>query len=171
VNVLLNGLDGRVEVRREALAAREGSLSLAPSDRQEIPLPMDDDGHFALGVGSNLGAYSFVNDGTGLSAAKAIPLDHLALDDVAFIKVDTQGADGTVLLGAFETITRCRPWVVFEWEQLLAQAFAVSFEEVEARFAAIGYRVRVLHRHNAKQVDYLALPQEEADAVHEGEAG
>ncbi len=165
VNVLLNGLDGRVEVRREAASDREGSLSLAPSDRQEIPLPLDDQGRFAPGVASNLGAYSFVQDGTGLSQANAVALDTLALDGVAFIKVDAQGADGLVLLGAMQTIARCRPWVVFEWEEHLAQAFAVTFAEVEARLSGIGYQVRVLRRHNAKQVDYLALPEEEAGTV------
>ena len=170
-NILLNGLDGKVDVRREALAEREGSLSLAPSDRQEIPLPLNDQGRFAPGTASNLGAYSFVHDGTGLSEARAIPLDALALDDVAFIKIDAQGGDGTVLLGAMQTIARCRPWLVFEWEQALAQAFAVSFEDVEARFAAIGYRVSVLLAHNAKQVDYLAVPQEEVHAASESEAG
>ena len=170
-NVVLNGLDGKVDVRREALAACEGSLSLAPSDRQEIPLPLDDQGRFAPGTASNLGAYSFVRDGTGISQAEAIPLDKLTLDGVAFIKIDAQGGDGTVLLGAMQTIARCRPWVVFEWEEKLAQAFAVSFEEVATRLSGIGYRVRVLHRHNDKQVDYLALPQEEADAMPESETG
>ena len=167
VNVVLNGVDGRVDVRREALADREGSLSLAPSDRQEIPLPLDEQGRFAPGTASNLGAYSFVADGTGLSQATAIPLDTLALDGVAFIKIDAQGGDGTVLLGAMQTVARCRPWLVFEWEKELAQAFAVPFEEIQRHFAAIGYRVAVLHRHNAKQIDYLALPQEEADAAPE----
>ena len=170
-NVVLNGLEGKMEVRREALAAREGSLSLAPSERQEIPLPLDDQGRFAPGTASNLGAYSFVQDGTGLSQATSIPLDKLALDDVAFIKIDAQGGDGTVLMGAMATIARCRPGIVFEWEEKLAQAFVVSFEEVETRLSDIGYRVRMLHRHNVKQVDYLALPQEEADAMPESETG
>jgi FkbM family methyltransferase len=170
-NVVLNGLDDKVEVRREALAASGGSLSLAPSDRQEIPLPLDDQGRFMPGTASNLGAYSFVQDGTGLSEARSIPLDSLALDDVAFIKIDVQGADGTVLMGAMETIARCRPWVVFEWEEKLAQAFDVSFEEVERRLAGLGYRLSVLHRHNAKQIDYLALPEEEADAALEAAPG
>ena len=165
VNVMLNGLDGRVDVRREAASDREGSLSLAPGGRQEIPLPLDEDGRFASGTASNLGAYSFVQDGTGLSQANVVALDTLALDGVAFIKVDAQGGDGLVLLGAMQTIARCRPWVVFEWKEHLAQAFAVTFAEVEARLGGIGYQVRVLRRHNAKQVDYLALPEEEAGAV------
>ena len=122
-NVVLNGLESRVEIRREALAAHEDSLSLAPSDRQEIPLPLDDQGQFAPGATSNLGAYSFVHDGTGLSEVRAIPLDKLTLDGVAFLKIDAQGADGAVLLGAMDTIARCRPWVVFEWERMLAKTF------------------------------------------------
>jgi FkbM family methyltransferase len=170
-NVLLNGLDGTVDVRRQALAAAESTLSLAPSERQEIPLPLDEQGRFAPGAASNLGAYSFVADGTGLSRTEAIPLDRLGLEGVAFIKIDAQGADGTVLLGAMDTIARCRPWLVFEWEQLLAQAFSVSFDEIDTQLAALGYRISVLHRHNTKQIDYLAVPQEEADLVPEGAAG
>ena len=170
-NVVLNGLESRVEIRREALAAHEDSLSLAPSDRQEIPLPLDDQGQFAPGATSNLGAYSFVHDGTGLSEVRAIPLDKLTLDGVAFLKIDAQGADGAVLLGAMDTIARCRPWVVFEWERMLAKPFEVTLDEVEARFAGLEYRVTVLRRHNDKQADYLAIPREEADVFPESEAG
>ena len=170
-NVVLNGLEGKLDVRREALTASEGSLSLAPGGRQEIPLPLDEQGRFAPGTASDLGAYSFVQDGTGISQADAIPLDRLALVGVAFIKIDAQGGGGTVLMGAVETIARCRPWIVFAWEKELAQAFDVSFEAVETRLSEIGYRIRVLHRHNAKQVNYLALPQEEANAMPESETG
>ena len=170
-NVVLNGLEAKVEVRREALAASEGSVSLARSERQEIPLPLDEQGRFAPGVASNLGAYSFVQDGTGISQAPAIPLDSLALEGVAFLKIDAQGGDGSVLLGAMDTIARCRPWVVFEWEEKLAQSFGVSFQDVETRLSGAGYVVRLLHRHNAKQVDYLALPQEEAESVGETATG
>ncbi len=165
INVLLNGLSERVEVRREALGASEGTVSLAPSERQEIPLPLDDDGHFAPRHASNLGAYSFVRDGTGLSEAPMRPLDGLELSDLAFIKVDVQGNDGAVLMGGMKTIARCRPWVVFEWEQKLSQAFGVPFQDVEAEFHALGYVVRVLHRHNQKQVDYIAVPADEAFAL------
>ena len=160
-NVLLNGLAGKVEVRREAVGASTGHVSLAPADRQEIPLPLDEHGRFSPRLSSNLGAYSFVQDGTGLSAAPATTLDALGLHDVAFIKVDVQGADGAVLLGGMETIARCRPWLVFEWEEALSQPFGVTFDEVASRLQSAGYTLRVLYRHNQKQVDHLAVPQEE----------
>jgi FkbM family methyltransferase len=163
-NVLLNGLGGKVEVRRSALSARAGSFSLAPSERQEIPLPLDAEGHFAPKTASNLGAYSFVSFGTGLSEAEAIPLDAMTLDGVAFIKIDVQGGDGAVLMGAMETIARCRPWLVFEWEELLARDFGIGLDTVQNRLGAAGYHIRVLHRHNEKQVDYLAVPTEEANS-------
>jgi FkbM family methyltransferase len=164
-NVLLNGLAGKVEVRREALAAVAGSVSLAPSDRQEIPLPLDDHGIFQPGHARNLGAYSFVADGTGLSEAIARPLDSLSLSNLAFLKIDVQGGDGAVLAGATETIARCRPWVVFEWEKHLCQAFGVEFVQVQDQFHLAGYHLQVLHRHNEKQIDYLAVPIEESGMV------
>ena len=160
-NIVLNGLVSRVEVRREALAATAGTVSLAPNSRQEIPLPVDEDGNYAPAQASNLGAYSFVPHGTGMSEARALALDTLALDGVAFIKIDVQGGDGTVLLGAMDTIIRCRPWVIFEWEQLLSRNFAVALSTIEEKFASAGYRLSALYRHNAKQVDYLAIPEEE----------
>ncbi len=173
-NVLLNGLDSRMEVRREVLAAHEGSLSLAAGEhhplaageQHEAAPPQDGQDAWVPGVASNLGASSLVQDGTALSQAKAMPLDRLSLDGVAFIRIDAQGGEGTVLLGAMQTLARCRPWVVFTWDQALADAFAVPFDEVEMRLGGIGYRVRVLRRHGAR-VDYVALPQDEAGAVPE----
>lgn len=41
---------------------------------------------------SNLGAYSFIEAGSGLSDVPAFPLDDLAPDDLAFLKIDVQSA-------------------------------------------------------------------------------
>ena len=169
-NVLLNGLFDKVEVRPEAVSASVGRMSLAPDELQDIPLPLDEDGRFAPRLGTNLGAYTFVHDGTGLNEANAISLDSLAQTDIAFIKVDTQGGDGAVLTGAVDTIARCRPWLVFEWERVLSSAFSITFEDVKALLRQRGYEIRMLHRHNAKQVDYLALPAEEVWAFPDTKA-
>jgi FkbM family methyltransferase len=131
-NVLLNGLAANVEVRCEALAESASVLSLAPSAQQDVPLPLDEQGRFSPRAAMNLGAYSFVPNGTGQNEVRATTLDALALSDVGFIKIDVQGADGLVLMGGMETIARCRPWIVFEWEDKLAPTFGVAFEDVRA---------------------------------------
>ena len=91
-------------------------------------------------------------------ATHAVTLDSLALDDLAFMKIDAQGADGEVIVGAVETIRRCRPAIVFEWEALLSRHFSVSFGEVRSLLSSAGYRLEVLKVHNEKQTDYLASP-------------
>lgn len=165
-NVALNGLSDRVEVRQAGLFSHETRLSLAPSERQEIPLPLTEQGELDPLSATNLGAYSFAEDGSGLSEVPAYPLDSLALNNLSFVKVDVQGADGEVLLGAAETMARCRPWVVFEWEEALSRGYGVRFEDLELQLKEQNYVLRVLKRHNEKQVDYLALPAEaEADAA------
>jgi Methyltransferase FkbM domain len=152
-------------VREQALGASIGQVSLAPAHQQEIPLPLDEHGRFWPGISSNLGAYSFIQNGTGLSEAPATTIDALGFDHVAFIKVDVQGADGTVLLGGMNTIAHHRPWVVFEWEQELSVPFGVTFDEVASRLRSANYVLHMLYRHNHKQVDYIAVPKEEDFAL------
>jgi FkbM family methyltransferase len=164
-NVALNGLAGRVEVLPNALFSRRVLLSMAPEAAQEIALPMTPDRRFDAAASENLGAYSFAEHGTGLYEAEARPLDDFEFDDLAFLKVDTQGADGEVLIGAMRTIERCRCWIVFEWEEHLSRNYAVTFDQVAARLARAGYTVRVLRRQNEKQVDYVAVPEADAGAI------
>jgi FkbM family methyltransferase len=162
-NAALNGL-GNIESHNAPLFSRPARLSLAPGEEQEVPMPLTSDGGLDIRTTLNLGAYRFHLGNAGLYAGDARALDSFEIADLAFLKVDTQGADGEVLMGAMDTIGRCRPWVVFEWEKHLSAAFSISFAEVTARFAALDYDVRVLWRHNEKQIDYLAIPAGEAAA-------
>lgn len=153
-------LNGRTNIAcyEEALFSHATRVSLAPDDKQEIPVPLTPEGTLNIRDAVNLGAYSFHPGGAGLYPRDARALDSFDLDDLAFLKVDTQGADGEVLMGAMQTIARCRPWVLFEWEEHLSAGFSVDFAEVAARFAELGYDLRVSWRHNDKQIDYLATP-------------
>ena len=121
-------------------------------------MPLSAEGAFdGLGA-SNLGAYSFVENGSGLSRVRARALDSFQLADVGLIKIDVQGADGEVLAGARDTLARCRPVVVFEWEELLARNFGVSFQTVVESLNGLNYKLEVLKRSSEKQVDYIARP-------------
>lgn len=160
-NAVLNG-HSNITCYEEALFSHEARVSLAPDDKQEIPVPLTEEGELDIRAAANLGAYSFHPGEAGLYPRDARALDSFNLQDLAFLKIDTQGADGEVLMGAMQTIARCRPWVVFEWEEHLSAGFSVSFAEIEARFADLGYELDVLWRHNDKQIDYLAKPVDAA---------
>jgi FkbM family methyltransferase len=163
-----------VECLNGALYSKPALLSLGKPDQQEIPLARDEYGEFdGLGA-TNLGAYTFTEDGTGLFSTKARTLDSYGFTDVAFIKIDAQGADGEVIRGAVETIRRCRPVIIFEWEAYLAANFASSLEEIVRLLEGLDYQVDILKRTNDKQTDFLALPRARtapAERMAEGTSG
>jgi FkbM family methyltransferase len=156
-NMALNGLT-HVRCFNHALYSRDADLSLGADAQQEIPLPLDCAGGFNGIAATNLGAYDFTENGSGVFATRAVTLDSLGIDNVVFIKIDVQGADGEVIRGAANTIRRCRPVIVFEWETLLARQFSVSLDDVRSIFLDIGYTIEVLKTHNEKQTDYVARP-------------
>jgi FkbM family methyltransferase len=156
-NVALNGLSN-VECINAALYSQCVELSLARSEQQEIAIPSAPDGGFDGWSASNLGAYSFSPNGCGIFSGLARTLDSYNLDDLAFLKIDAQGADGEVIAGAAETIHRCRPVIVFEWEDELSKNFQTSLTDVHRLIEACGYRIELLKEHNSKQRDFLAIP-------------
>jgi FkbM family methyltransferase len=151
---------GAIFPHHMALYSHETTLSLAAPEKQEVAIDTQVDLQIAFDRVKNTGGLTFLPDGSGVGSIRAAPLDSFGFKDVGFIKVDCQGSDGQVLLGAKETIRRCRPIVVFEWETLLAENHGVSFEQVEALFSELNYELRVAKEHNQKQIDYVALPLE-----------
>lgn len=162
-NVALNGITN-VTLFSHALYSHPVELSLSAQDRQEVPLTLRDDGTFDGDMSANLGAYSFDEHGTGVFQNEARTLDSFELADVAFVKVDVQGADGEVLLGSIETIRRCRPVVVFEWETRLSEGFSVTLDRVLTLFNSLEYDVDILLARADKQVDYIARPRSKSGA-------
>jgi len=157
-NMSINGLL-HVECNKTPLFSKAIHLSMGKPEDQEIPLPIKSGRDFDGFAASNLGAYSFTQDGTGIFPAAARTLDSYALDDLAFLKIDTQGADGEVVRGALDTIRRCQPVVVFEWEDLLSRKYETSIEDVMHLFREANYNVDLLKQTNEKQSDYIATPR------------
>jgi FkbM family methyltransferase len=157
-NMSINGLL-HVECNKTPLFSKAVQLSLGKPEDQEIPLPLKSTKDFDGLEASNLGAYSFTQDGTGIFPATARTLDSYALDDVAFLKIDTQGADGEIVRGAIDTIRRCQPVVVFEWEELLSRKYETSIADVMHLFQEVNYQVDLLKQINGKQSDYVATPR------------
>lgn len=110
-----------------------------------------------------------VNDPTDLGGHCYLPGSHLSpkvvgviLDDylpadapVTLIKSDCQGADLHALRGLHDTILRCRPLIVFEWEAALAEAHGDDWDGYLRFFAELKYSVE---RITTDFWDYVARP-------------
>lgn len=70
-------------------------------------------------------------------------LDSFALDDVAFVKVDAEGHEESVLAGAADTLRRCGPALAVETEE---RHKAGAVDGVTRLLADLGYRRFFLHR-------------------------
>jgi FkbM family methyltransferase len=78
---------------------------VADGDNANKPIAYGGDKSF------NLGGLAL---GTGGEAIDAITIDSLALPHCDLLKIDAEGAEPFVLLGAAQTLARCHPAVVFE---------------------------------------------------------
>jgi FkbM family methyltransferase len=58
----------------------------------------------------NSGAWEFMPVGN----VQGVPLDSFELENVDLIKIDVQGSEEPVLIGAKETLARCRPVLIVE---------------------------------------------------------
>jgi len=156
-NLALNGCTN-VIAHNDALYDRAGFVRLAPQERQETDMPLKDGRpdypHIANAAALS---FDFVADGGDV---RAVALDDIALENVRLIKVDTQGADLRVLRGAADTIRRCRPTVLFEWERDLARQHDTTLDDFLDFFAGLKYEVTMIHDTTPdRQADYIAKPR------------
>jgi FkbM family methyltransferase len=106
---------------------------------------------------------------------KQISLDEFVaaedIDRLDFIKIDTDGHELEVLLGAEQTLRRFRPIIVFELTNYLMEERGLNFEAYESALLPLGYRLmdsqkghevksqtldRIISRNGG--IDVLALP-------------
>ena len=119
-----------VRVHGIALGARDGEATLVVPRRNGRPIT----GHARLGG---------TGSGGGEHQVRVRTLDSFQLRDVAVIKIDVEGHEGEVLLGARETIRQSRPTLLVEIEQRhLARPVTEAFEQV----LALGYDGSFLDR-------------------------
>jgi FkbM family methyltransferase len=161
-NAILNNVQN-VSLHNNALYSHEAPLSLGIQEKQEAVVTMKGEDFDGLSS-KNLGAYCFTENGSGIFNRPARTLDSYEFNDVAFIKIDVQGADGEVLMGAVQTIQRCQPVIVFEWEEILGSNFNTSLDAIKNKLSQLGYEMSVLKVHKVYDenlvdyMDYVARP-------------
>jgi FkbM family methyltransferase len=142
-----------------ALYDRSIAMRLAPQDHQEVGVPLVG-GDIDYNLIENAAALSFEIAAPGDPHVDAIALDDLALENVSLIKIDTQGSDFRVLVGAERTIAKSKPVVLFEWERDLAALHGATLEGFFEFFEKLGYDVEILHETSpGRQADYIAKPR------------
>jgi FkbM family methyltransferase len=102
----------------------------------------------------SLGSFGIDLSSTSGRMVKSIALDDLGLEDVSLIKVDVQGADLRAMWGSVDTIKRCRPAIIFEYERLFDADFNVTSRDYQEFIDHIGYK-------RTKQIcndNYLIVP-------------
>ena len=68
----------------------------------------------SVSLGTEAGRRSPSRRVVGGGDIATVRIDDLGLDDLAFLKLDVEGYEERALRGAVETLTRCRPLVMFE---------------------------------------------------------
>ena len=159
-NILLNQMQN-IKAFNNALFDHECFMQLAPALNQEIPVPFVE-GRVDYDRVGNAAALAFGLAGEQAQGAiRTLTIDSLNLDNVGLIKIDTQGSDFHVIKGAASTIARCRPVVIFEYEQELSRLHGEKVEYFEEYFESVGYEVKLLAvQSEGKQTDYVASPRE-----------
>lgn len=74
------------------------------------------------------------------AGAWIVPLDAYRLTDVDFVKLDVEGFEEPALLGAKDTLDRCRPWVMIERNDLARTHYGFDPDGAHKRLRQLGYR-------------------------------
>ncbi|PIR87918.1 MAG: hypothetical protein COU10_02070 [Candidatus Harrisonbacteria bacterium CG10_big_fil_rev_8_21_14_0_10_45_28] len=128
-------------------------VSLAASDKKGIiPFYAPDDKE------PNKGTGSFYKNAASQSEIKAetSTLDEILKNEkrVDFIKIDTEGNDGKVILGSLDTIGKHRPIIVFEFIKESWEASGVNLETISKLLQARDYDLKKIG-----DKDILCLPR------------
>lgn len=107
-NILKNNLQD-VYAHNCALANKQTETTLTGKISDGAAVNMDI--HYGGSIYSNLGG---IKIGSGGEKVNTITIDSLNLDSCDFIKMDVEGFEPIVLLGAIETIKKFKPIILFE---------------------------------------------------------
>jgi FkbM family methyltransferase len=144
-NIAENGLSRRIAVHDVAAGEQTGALSLYIDSA-------NDGGH-------SIDQTNVIREGGALEIAVR-RLDDIITDDlrVSVVKIDTQGSETSILLGARELLMRHRPALLLEWWPygLRNQGGA---ERLTAVLAEFGYQAAILHEGAAPRLEPTGWPE------------
>ena len=138
-NVAINNLDN--------VTVYQGAVSDVTGKHIEF-LSVDHDSVMNFGGVGLLDNISSANTNGKTETATTICLDDLNLTEVRLIKIDVEGMEDLVLMGACKTIQQCRPLLFIE-------AWKVGVASIKRVLAACNY-----HYYWATNKDILAVPAE-----------
>lgn len=104
---------------------------------------------------SDEGSFTFTPQAAG--AYLGMPVDDYLSETapISLIKVDAQGADLRALLGLSRTLARCRPVILFEFEQAMSAWHGHTWAHYLTFFRELSYNV---DRVSDRSWDYVARP-------------
>ncbi len=114
-NVALNGL-GNVRVFNEAVGGGKASIVVPKLD---------------LGIEQNYAALTMMNDAKNGDMIQVDTIDNKQFTAISLIKIDVEGMEEQVLMGAWESIKKFQPFVYMECNQKGKQASLINFMEKE----------------------------------------
>ena len=130
-NVSRNNLNDRLLVHNFGLGHKEMTTKLSPLESVYDPARQ---GHNKGGLGIGQG-------GEGIEIRT---IDSMNLPGLDFMKIDVEGAEGLVIMGATETIKKYRPIIFFEHTSQTIDPKVVGLDHVPTPFEVLvklGYRV------------------------------
>ncbi len=113
-----------------ALGAKEGSIRISTTRASSGNSYIDGDGDVPLRT-----------------------LDSFSLNDVDFVKADCEGYELHAMVGAKETIERCKPVIIVEQKPGRAQRFGLAETGAVAYLESLGYRMA-----QEMSGDYIMVP-------------
>lgn len=127
-NMALNEVDGFV-------------IHGAAWSQSDLRLPLDDVDLSAVGSVGSLGVAS--DSRVSQEHAPSVVLDSLRFDrPVSVMKLDIQGSELEALRGSTQLIERDSPVIIFEFEELFAPRFMVTFADYVDFLNSLGYKIR-----------------------------
>ena len=117
-SVFFSTVCGAKVIAIEPNANNYALLEMNSANRDIVPMCMliGNDGYYSTSEDNlaNMGTITYSKTDIG---ERAVPIDTLGFGDVAFIKIDVEGMEYEVLLGALETIDKYKPAIMIEVEK------------------------------------------------------
>jgi FkbM family methyltransferase len=115
-----------------------------------------------ISILENAGASYLQRGLDGGVKVKALPLDYFAIEDVSFVKIDVEGFEPYVLLGANKTISEYRPFMLIEVNSAALERVGSSRNELLDLIDLMGYNWRITDRKISvgdPQYDVICTPR------------